>query len=302
MKNFLETLPQGKGLYVKSEGRLTPEMIARCGVPFVYDTKDWKVGTCFVLDTNIYEFVANTMRSLIQSNPEKNLYCFVVDSVDGLIPKNDVGKSFEEAQKVAGGPVIASVLMKEISIPLAKRGHMAIFTSQVRANIQISQYSTAPIRQTTATGGNALLHFTNWILEYEPRFKADWILKNPSDKTVDPDKNPLIGHWAKVTIKKSPNEKTNMTFSYPIRYGQVNGKSIWIEKELVDMLLAWEMVEKNGAWYKFSEEFKQLSEDNEITLEQNTFQGESKLFEFLESNEKLKKFLIKYFQDLVNEI
>ena len=302
MKNFLNTLQNSKGLYIKCEGRLTPEMVKRSGVKFVYSVEEWEVGTCFALESNIYEFVADTLRSLILHNADKNLYCFIVDSVDGLIPRGDIGKSFEDAQKVAGGAVIASVLMKQISIPLTKRGHMAIFTSQVRADIKLDPWSKAPIRQTTATGGNALLHFTNWIFEYEVRFKGDWILKNPAEKNPDPDKNPIIGHWAKVTIKKSPNEKTNMTYSYPIRYGQVDGKSIWIEKELVDMLLAWEMIIKGGAWYKLSDEFAELLEENNLLPEQTAFQGEAKLFEFLEGNEPLKKFVIDYFKSLVTEI
>ena len=60
--------------------------------------------------------------------------------------------------------MIASDFMKRVSIALAKRGHMAIFVSQVRADIKLDPYSKAPVRQTSATGGNALLHFANFIL------------------------------------------------------------------------------------------------------------------------------------------
>ena len=55
---------------------------------------------------------------------------------------------------------------------------MAIFISQVRADIQLDPYSKAPVRQTSATGGNALLHFANWILEFEARYKKDYILED----------------------------------------------------------------------------------------------------------------------------
>ena len=60
---------------------------------------------------------------------------------------------------------------------------MALFISQVRADIQLDPYSKAPIRQTTATGGNALLHFANFILEFEPRFKKDWIFSEGKFKS-----------------------------------------------------------------------------------------------------------------------
>ena len=87
-------------------------------------------------------------------------------------------------------------------------------------------------------------------MEFEPRFKGDLILQNPSLKTMDAKKNPIIGHNAKVTVKKSPNENTHTTLTYPIRYGRVDGNSIWVEKEIVDLLYAWEFVEKKGAWIK----------------------------------------------------
>ncbi len=136
----------------------------------MFDPSEWEAGTCFVFESNIYETVVDAMRKLVMYNDEKNKYMFIVDSVDGLIAKNDLDKTFEESVKVAGGAVIAANLMKKISIALTKRGHMAIFISQVRSDIKLDPYSSAPIRQTSATGGNALLHFANFIFEFEPRF------------------------------------------------------------------------------------------------------------------------------------
>jgi RecA/RadA recombinase len=258
MKNFLKTLPKSRGLYVKAEGRLGPELQKRSGVKFVFSPEEWVDGTCFVFESNIYETVMGLIRQLITNNEEKIKYCFILDSVDGLIRKDDLEKNFEESTKVAGGAVVASNFCKKTSTALGKRGHMAIFISQVRADIKLDPYSKAPVRQTTATGGNALLHFANNIMEFEPRFKGDLILKNPSIKTMDAKKNPIIGHNAKVTIKKSAHENTNTTLSYPIRYGRIDGTSIWVEKEIVDLLYAWEFVEKKGAWIKPSDDFKEL--------------------------------------------
>jgi RecA/RadA recombinase len=298
MKNFLLSVPNSKGFYIKAEGRLSPEMQKRSGVKFVFSAEDWVAGTCFVFESNIYETVVDAMRQLVSKNEEKTKFCFLLDAVDGLIAKNDMDKSFEESSKVAGGAVIAATFMKKLSIALAKRGHMAIFISQVRADIKLDPYSKAPIRQTSATGGNALLHFANWILEFEPRFKGDLILKNPSDKSIDLEKNPPVGHWAKVTVKKSPNEKTNLTIPYPIRYGRSGGKSIWIEKEIVDLLLAWELINKSGAWFSPSEDFVQLLAENGLSIEAK-MHGEASLFEVVEKNEDLLKFLINYFRTLI---
>lgn len=302
MKNFLLELPNSKGFYIKAEGRLSPEMQKRSGVKFVFTPEEWVAGTCFVFESNIYETVVDAMRQLVSKNEEKIKFCFLLDAVDGLIAKNDMDKTFDESAKVAGGAVIAATFMKKLSIALTKRGHMAIFISQVRADIKLDPYSKAPIRQTSATGGNALLHFANWILEFEPRYKGDIILQNPNDKSIDIQKNPPVGHWAKVTVKKSPNEKTNLTIPYPIRYGRSGGKSIWIEKEIVDLLLAWELVIKGGAWYTPSEEFLSLlSEAGLPPLDK--VQGENNLFKIIEEDEKLLKFLVSYFKKLVqNEI
>jgi RecA/RadA recombinase len=301
MKNFLLSVPNSKGFYIKAEGRLSNEMKERSGVKFTTNPESWDVGTCFVFESNIYETVVDAMRNLVANNQENIKYYFLLDAVDGLITKGDLDKTFEDSNKVAGGAVIAANFMKRMSIALAKRGHMAVFVSQVRADIKLDPYSKAPIRQTSATGGNALLHFANWILEFEPRFNGDLILQDANNKKIDLEKNPAIGHWAKVTVKKSPNEKTNLQIPYPIRYGRKNGTSIWVEKELVDLLYAWEFMERSGAWVKPSEDFIELVKDLGLEIPEN-FQGEKGLFKFIEENPSLIKFLTNYFKQSINEI
>ena len=301
MRNFLLDVPNSKGFYIKAEGRLSEEMKSRSGVPFTTNPENWEVGTCFVFESNIYETVVDAMRNLVAKNDEKIKYYFLLDAVDGLITKGDLDKTFEDSNKVAGGAVIAANFMKRMSIALAKRGHMAVFISQVRADIKLDPYTKAPIRQTSATGGNALLHFANWILEFEPRFNGDLILQDPNNKKIDLEKNPVIGHWAKVTVKKSPNEKTNLQIPYPIRYGRKNGSSIWIEKELVDLLYAWEFMNRSGAWVKPSEDFIELVKDLNLEIPES-FQGEKALFKFIEEKPALIKFLTSYFKNSINEI
>jgi hypothetical protein len=276
-------------------------MRERSGVRFVFSADEWVDGTCFVFESNIYETVVECMRQLVAKNDEKTKYCFLLDSVDGLITKGDLDKSFEDSNKVAGGAVIAANFMKRLSIALSKRGHMAIFISQVRADIKLDPYSKAPIRQTSATGGNALLHFANYIVEFEPRYKGDLILQDSTNKTIDIKKNPIIGHFAKATIKKSPNEKTNMTITYPIRYGRKNGTSIWIQKEIVDLLYAWEFLEKKGAWIKPVEEFKELLNENNFEFPES-IQGDNNLFKLIEDDEKLCQFLTNYFQTSISNL
>ena len=296
MKNFLKE-PNSKGVYIKAEGRLSKEMKERCGVSFVTSEDDWDNGSCFIFDCNIYETVLDLMRVLVTKNQESTRYCFVLDSLDGLIMKDDLNKGFEDAHKVAGGALLGAKFMQKMSIALAKRGHMAIFISQVRADIKLDPYSKAPVRQTTATGGNALLHFANYILEFEPRFKKDLILENQT-QPVDQQKNKILGHIAKITVKKSPNEKTNYTLEYPIKYGRKNGTSIWVEKEIIDMLYLWGYISKKGAWISIEEDFVDMLKKNKFEFPEKV-QGEPKLNALLESNQDLMNFLIKHFKKMI---
>jgi len=137
MRNFLKTIPNSRGVLIKAEGRLSKEIQDRSGLEYVTDPDQWNDGNCFVFESNIFETVSELMLELVKNNPENKKYLFILDSVDGLMPKNDASKSLSDATKVAGGAVISSVLMKKMSIALAKRGHMAIFISQVRSDIKI---------------------------------------------------------------------------------------------------------------------------------------------------------------------
>lgn len=293
LKNFLDKPASRKGLYVKAEGRLSKEMQERAGVKFVTKASEWEDGTCYIYESNIYESVVELMRDLVGNNPEKINYFFILDSVDGLMRRGDKDKTFEESAKVAGGAVIAADFMKRVSISLAKRGHIAIFISQVRADIKLDPYSKVPIRQTTATGGNALLHFANWIFEFEGRFKGDQILLDDK-KPYNEQENPFLGHFCKITVKKSPNEKTNCIIKYPIRYGRKNGTSNWIEKEILDFLLMWELAVKKGAWIVFDEELLSLLKESGIENFPAQIQGVAKFESLVNGDVKLKTFFFNY--------
>ncbi len=298
MKNFLK-MPSARGIYIKAEGRLPKEMRDRSGVPFSFDQDEWQDGKCFVFESNIYETVIELIQALISDNKEGIKYCFILDSLDGLIMKEDLNKSFGDAHKVAGGALLGAKFMQKMSIALAKRGHMAIFISQVRADIKLDPYSKAPIRQTTATGGNALLHFANYILEFEPRFKKDLILESPT-QPIDPNKNKILGHNVKVTVKKSPNEKTNYVLEYPIRYGRTGGNSVWVERELIDMLYGWEFVHRKGAWITIDSELVNILKEENLEMP-DKIQGEPKLNSFLEDNSDVRNYLINYFKDMLSK-
>jgi len=293
-KNFLATVKDSRALLFKAEGRLSKEIKERSGVKFVTDPKEWVDGTCFVFECNIFETVSELRKDLIQSNDENKRYIFILDSVDGLITKGDKEKTLSEATKVAGGAVISSMLMKKISLALSKRGHIAIFISQVRSDIKLDPYAAnKEVRQTSATGGNALLHFANWILEFEPRYNKDLILEKPNEK-YDSIKNKIIGHNVKITIKKSTNESTNSKVQYPIKYGRKEGSSVWKEYEIIDQILSWEFATAKGAWVTFSDEIIDELKKSNIELKKQ-HQGIDNLRSYLEENKQITDYFYNKF-------
>ena len=284
---------EGMIIYIKSEGRFSPEMIERCGI----DTDPEKF---FVFDCNVFEKVFELIRELVFHNENDKKYMFIIDSVDALCRVNDIDKPFAESEQVAGGALITSVFLKKMVLPITKMGHTMILTSQVRVEVATNPYASRGGPKVKQAGGNAIKHYANFILEFEERYTSDMIFKNPTATKLD-DKGEPIGHYCKIKFRKSVNEKTGSSVRYPIKYGQKQGKSVWRAREILDMLYLFNLIDKKGAWISVSEDLiKELSDQN---LEINEkFQGEQRLIDFLEENEKLSDFLYEDFKNLTNAL
>jgi len=287
MLNMLDTVENTKGLYIKAEGRLSKAIQERSGLNFVQDPEKWDIGTCLVWDCNIYDTVFDGLRELLRNNPDKEKFCIVIDSMDGLLPKSDLEKTTSDAAKVAAGASLTSDFLKRGSPGMGKFCHMCIKISQVRSTIKTSQYAASdPNNQTNSSGGNAALHYPDWIINFERRNQADLILQD--QKARPSPENPIIGHYAKVHIQKSTNESTGMRIRYPIKHGRSDGKSIWIEREIIELLLMWNFIEKSASWFKFDEELIKYLDDRGIEL-QEKYQGMKALYDLLENNEEVTK-------------
>tara|TARA_B100002019_G_scaffold138108_1_gene119007 strand:- start:43806 stop:44897 length:1092 start_codon:yes stop_codon:yes gene_type:complete len=278
---------------VKSEGRLSQNILERSGV-------DTDPNRFFVFDCNVFEKVFELVRNLVMENKDERKYMFIIDSVDALCRINDLEKGFDEPEQVAGGALITSVFLKKMVLPVSKMGHLMILTSQVRVEVATNPYASRGGPKTKQAGGNAVKHYANFILEFEERYTSDIMFSNPSATRIE-DKGDPIGHYCKIRFRKSVNEKTGAQVRYPIRYGRTGGNSVWKEKEVLDMMFAFQMAVKKGAWISFSEELIAELESNSIEYE-SKFQGEQKLLTYLESNESLSNFLygeFKKFSDAV---
>ena len=159
VRQFLITVPNSKAFWVIAEGRgLSEENKERCGLKFVYKADEWEVGTVFVLESNIYEVFINAAKRLVNDNPEDIRYCFVVDSIDGLMLQADSIKEINEDNMVAGTPKLSKKMLQNISLKMFRFGHLMILISQVTAAIKLDRYEKQPNRGGDFSGGNSLLH------------------------------------------------------------------------------------------------------------------------------------------------
>jgi len=278
-RNFQTTLEDSMVIYIKSEGRLSADMIARSGI----DTSDKK---WFVYKSNIFESVLQLMRDLITNNPTNCKYFFIIDSMDAMVPKKDMDRSFEDSDKVAGGSVLSSNFLKKMALGLATKGHICFMISQVRSKVSLNAYEKTDPKLTNASGGNALLHYSDWILEFQPRWGGDMI--PPKEKKPD-------GHWCKVIFRKSANERTGTEVKYPIKYGRTGGRSIWTEYEIIDMLLQWDMATSKGAWIVVGDTLVEELKKEGLKIE-SKHQGLDNFRKYLEESHEIRDYLFNKFK------
>ncbi len=286
-KNFQKTVKNSFVVYIKSEGRLSKDVLDRSGIDTSGD--QWAV-----YPSNVYESVITMIRSLVKDNPNNTKYLFIIDSMDALVPRNDIERPFEEANKVAGGSLLSSDFLRKMALGLSSKGHICIMISQVRSTVSINPYAKTDPKLTNASGGNALLHYSDWILEFQQRHKADLILEKSDGK------DEIIGHYCKIIFKKTTNEKTNKEVRYPIRYGRVGGKSVWIEQEVTDTLLMFDMISQKGAWITVSDELIAELSKKSIEIEKQ-HQGMDNFRKYLEGNPNITSHLFEKFKNVLSK-
>ncbi len=168
------------------------------------------------------------------------------------------------------------------------------FISQVRESIKLNPYEKTPQRQGNASGGHAVEHAGDYVLDFLPRFGDDIIRENPSDKS-----SKIIGHYCKLKIVKSNNEKYGVEVRYPIKYGRTGGTSVWVEREIADMLMAWELCEKKGSWLSFVSTLREeVKEHTKIDLPEK-LQGMDNLYNYLEEQPKVVAYLFERFTKMI---
>lgn len=289
-------------IYIKAEGRLSTDIQTRTGLKFTTKPSDWDHETVFVYKCNIYDTIVKFIDSIVNLYREDNekRILVIIDSLDGLIRKEDFHKEVGE-KTVAGVPYMTNNFMKKYALALTELCHTLILISQVRAKIRIDMYAPGDKQKSTSgSGGNAAMHFATWILDFVKSTSGSYITLK--DGEPNPIKNPILGHYVKVRIEKSTNETTGYSVIYPVKHHRKGCSSIWIEKEVIEMLVAHELLVRSGSWFSFSEDaFAIMGAEIEIPEEMSgKIQGLASFEEKLYTNKEVLDFWYNYFLDLLS--
>lgn len=285
---------RAKGIYVRAEGRLSKENMARSGAKYVFSHEEWKDGTVLVLNCQQYEVIAEFVFNLIASR-EDILFHIIIDSMDGLKVRVDEDKMYDQNAKVAGAPALSKRFLRDTSLGVNVKGHQSILISQVAADIKIDPQSRPHPKDGDFSGGNALSHFANCTLEFHKFYVSDLILDPPypKGKVTDPDTK-VLGHNCKITIRKSTNEKNHQQVEYKIKHDQTNGTSIWREFEIIDCMWIYGYLE-GKTWLNISPILLKNLKEHGLEMPEK-INGETKLRIFLEENQPITDYLFEFFR------
>ena len=77
--------------------------------------------------------------------------------------------------------------------------------------------------------------------------------------------------------------------------------TLWRARDILIMVYLFNSITKKGAWIFVSEELIKEVSDKKLEINEK-FQGEQRLIDFLEENEKLSDFLYQDFKKLTNAL
>lgn len=297
---FMSVMPKSKTLYIMAEGRLSLEMKARSGFTFVYHPKDWVYGTVLVLATNTFEVAADFIVKVSKEIFDKDeKLCIILDSLDGLILKADKDTKGVVDGKVAGVAKLTKLLFRHVALPIAFYDILLIITSQYSVEITLDQYAPKIPRLGEASGGSSVPHQCDYILQALPRWNGDFILEDPDEKP-DAKTNKIIGVWVTWEVKKSATDVSGIKLRVPIKKGRV-GSAIWVEKEVVDLALSYDLLKREGPkspMYAFDPALIKEAKEAGVELKEK-IKGFANIYDYVEGDSKVFQWLLARFKKLL---
>jgi hypothetical protein len=294
--NYMAAMPKSKTIYINAESKLPEELQGRTGMKFVWTGAEWQYGTVFILESNVFDTICDILVSLLKTAYEQGEHlCIIIDSIDMLTLLSNLEKKVADNRKPAGVNYITKELFRRISPQIRAFNALLILITQYSATFKIDQYEKSAPQMMEGNNTHAINHQCSYALYYRQRNKGDYILED-DEKQPDPSTNKILGIHAKIEIKKSSTDNTGYTIDVPIKKGRV-GNCIWNEKEVADMVLAYELANKEKAWITFDKGIlsEALAKGVEIKEKIN---GMPKFYAYFEEDPKA----FKWVKDKVMEI
>ncbi len=253
-----------------AEGRIFPDHLVRSGLDLGKDRFR-------IIRTNSSEWIWDTMFRLINDNPLKRKYFFMVDSTDACERAVDKEKSLAEPDKIGGTAALLSAVGRKSSVVFSATGHHLYLTSQERE--KMTQGSRPGGK--SASGGNAPKFYSSLTGRFLRHWSQYQILENPSDK-----ESKEIGRLVQVRLEKTPNETTGTEVLVPVKYGKIGG--VWREYEAMMMAQSCGKIDDKGSGnFEFHANFMEELKGAGVTIEKAKVKGIRVLREIFEANPDL---------------
>ncbi len=254
-----------------AEGRITKDLIDRSGL----DTSKERFR---IIDTNKADFIWTVIERLVNNNADGRLYFFIVDSTDACKRTVDIGKGFDEADKIGGTAAILSAAGKELSLIFSVMGHHLYMSSQARD--KMTKGPTGAAGGVQASGGNAPKFYSSLTGNIVPHW-SDLSIRETSDP-----KSKEIGRLVNIKLEKTPNESTGTVVAFPVKYGHIGG--VWREYEaFLICKMDGNLIDKGSGSFEFNEKYVEELKAVGITLEKTKIRGEAAVRAFFEANPDL---------------
>ena len=82
----------------------------------------------------------------------------------------------------------------------------------------------------------------------------------------------------------------------------MGGNSIWVEKEVADMMLAWDMATAKGAWVTVSNDIiEEVKKETKLEFKKQ-HQGVDNFGKYFEENKEIGKYLFYKFRNALKKV
>lgn len=254
VKNAIKMFPKKKVVYLDAEMAMDPDMPTNMGI----DPDKF-----LLIQANTGNESLTILETLIKSG---EVSLAVVDSVDALMPKEEEGKTLDDAAGVGNLPKLMSRACRKFVSLCKKTNTTIIFINQVRQKIM------AFGDPETTSGGNALPYYASM------RIRVSGSGDTKKDRILDKFGN-IIGHTAHFVVRKNKLAAPYRTAEVPLIYGKgfdATGELIRLSEDLgvvektkngfykLDPTIVSKDIEEN---YKGFDAFREALDGNKVLRE-----------------------------------